>query len=117
MVSEHHKTTVTGETAPFLQGPTDEYLSIIFSMFFRDGRDNRVVEHSLLSPNERTVRLHDDIVLLTKIHDSSLLTKRMKLTRVNEHGMSGWSGSTDGFTWIWFTAGGSNPASVISLRW
>ena len=58
-------------------------------MFIRDGRDDGVVEHPLLSPNERTVRLHDDTVILTVIYDFSLLTKRMKLTRLRKHEVSG----------------------------
>ena len=51
-------------------------------MFIRDGCDNRVIKHALLSPDERTVRLHDDVIIVTIIHDLSLLTEWMKLTQV-----------------------------------
>ena len=50
-------------------------------MFVCDGRDGGVIEHSLLSTDERTVRLHDDAVLVTIVYDLSLLTERMKLTQ------------------------------------
>jgi len=76
------------ETAPLLQSPADEHLSIIFSMLVRDGRDSGVIEHPLLSPDERTVRLYDDTGLLAIIYDFSLLAERVKLNRANGFEMS-----------------------------
>jgi hypothetical protein len=57
-------------------------------MFVRDSRDGGVIEHPLLSPDERTVCLHDDAVLVTIIYDLSLLTERMKLTQAKRIEMS-----------------------------
>jgi len=57
-------------------------------MFVRNGRDDGVIKHPLLSPDERTVSLHDDVVLLTIIHDLSLLTERMELTEAKKFEMS-----------------------------
>ena len=57
-------------------------------MFFRDGRDNRVIEHALPSLDERTVRLYDDAIVVTIIYDLSLLTERVKLTKVKSLDMS-----------------------------
>jgi len=41
----------TKETVPLLQSPTNEYLSVIFSVFVRNGRDDGVIKHPLLSPD------------------------------------------------------------------
>ena len=66
----------------------NEYLSIIFSMFVRDGRYGGVIEHPLSGPNEWAIRLHNDTVLLTVIHDFSLLAERMKLAQAKKFEMS-----------------------------
>ena len=106
------------KTAPLLQTPTDEDLSIVFCMFVCYGRDDGVIKHLPLRLDERTVCLHDDVILLTIIHDLSLLAEWMKLTPTKIFGISRSAGNTiNCFTWIWFTAGASNPASAISLRW
>ena len=72
-----------GEVLPLLQSPADEYLSIIFPVFSRDGRDGGVIEHPLPGLGEWTVRLYYDPILVAIIHDLSLLTKRMKLAQMN----------------------------------
>lgn len=76
------------KTVPLLQTPTDEDLSIVFSMFLCYGRDDGVVEHLLPSLDERTVCLYDDVVLLAIIHDLPLLAERMQLTRAKRFGIS-----------------------------
>jgi hypothetical protein len=57
-------------------------------MFVRDGRDGEVIEHPLLSPDERTIRLNDDTVPVTIIYDLPLLAERMKLTQAKKFEMS-----------------------------
>ena len=44
-----------------MQSPPDKYLSVIFSVFVRDGRDNRVVKRALPRLDVRTVCLYDDL--------------------------------------------------------
>jgi hypothetical protein len=60
-------------------------------MFIRDGRDGGVVEHPLLSPDERTVRLYGDAAPSAITYDLSLLTEWVKLTQRGGSGKSeGW---------------------------
>ena len=75
-------------TAPLLQSPADEYLSIVFPVFVRDGRDGGMVEHPLPGLDERTVRLYYDAILVAIIHDLSLLTEWMKLAQKKQFEMS-----------------------------
>ena len=61
-------------------------------MFGHDGRDDGVIEHVLhLRPDtkaERSVCLYDDPVLVTVIHDLSLLAERVKLTQAKRFEVS-----------------------------
>jgi hypothetical protein len=87
-VKKKRNTTRNKKTVPLLQAPTDENLSIVFPMFLCYGRNDRVIEHPPPSLDERTICLHDDAILLTVIHDLSLLTEWMKLAQVKKFGIS-----------------------------
>lgn len=86
------KPSETRNAAPLLQSPTDEHLGVVFSVFKRDCSDGRVIIHSLLSPDEWTVCLYHDTVLLTIVHDLSLLTERVELTKTRRFWVSQASG-------------------------
>jgi len=72
---------------PLLQSPTDENLGVTFSMFFRCGRDDGVIEHPPSRLNERTVCLYNDTVLLAILYDLPLLAEWMKLNLVHGWGL------------------------------
>lgn len=51
-------------------------------MLVCDSSDGGMIKHPLSRLDEGTVRLHDDTVPLAVIHDFSLLTEGMELTKV-----------------------------------
>ena len=64
-------------------------------MLGRDSRDNGVIEHALLGSDKRTVCLHDDPVLVTVIHNLSLLAERMKLAQAKSFETESRAGSLE----------------------
>ena len=65
-------------------------------MLGRDSRDNGMIEHPLLSPDKGAVCLDDDTVLVTVIHNLSLLAERMKLTQAKSFENESRAGSLEG---------------------
>lgn len=51
-------------------------------MLVRDARDGGMIKHPLPRLYKGAVRLHDDAVPLTVIHDFSLLTEGVELTKM-----------------------------------